>query len=349
MADESVGKVGTSSPETPALTRREAMLQLLRVGGVAAGATGAAFWLSERSARPAAVRAEQARRDHRVAMETQFPKLTVVQYPTGTGAEANSGEPRALVQKALENLGGMARFVARHDVVVIKPNIAWDRTPEQAANTNPELVAEVVKQCWSAGAKRVIVTDVSCNEPRRCFMRSGIQAAARAEGAEVILPNTEMFRDVDLGGVVLKTWPVFAPFLEADKIINLPIAKHHELTGATLGMKNWYGILGGQRNRLHQQIHQSLVDLASFMLPTLTIMDCYRILLRNGPTGGNLEDVAIKKTVVAGTDPVALDAWVAKAYWNLDPEHLPYLQMAANRGLGTVEFDTLPVKMSQLG
>jgi uncharacterized protein (DUF362 family) len=234
-------------------------------------------------------------------------------------------------------------------VVVIKPNIAWDRTPEQAANTNPEIVAEVVRQCWQAGAKRVIVTDVSCNEPRRCFMRSGIQAAARAEGAEVILPDPELFREVDMGGVALKSWPVFTPFLEADKIINLPIAKHHGLVGATLGMKNWYGILGGQRNRLHQQIHQSLVDLASFMLPTFTLMDCYRILLRNGPTGGNLEDVLLKKTVVAGTDPVALDTWVAKAYWNLDPEHLPYLQMAANRGLGTVNFETLPVKVSQIG
>ena len=334
MVEETARTPGTP----PALTRREAMLQLLRVGGIAAGAAGAAFWLSERSARPVAMRAEQARRDHRVSADPQLPKLSVVQ----------GGEPRALVEKALEDLGGMRRFVARNDVVVIKPNIAWDRTPEQAANTNPELVAEVVKQCWAAGAKRVVVTDVSCNEPRRCFMRSGIQAAARAEGAEVILPNAEMFREVDLGGVVLKSWPVFTPFLEADKIINLPIAKHHELTGCTLGMKNWYGILGGQRNRLHQQIHQSLVDLASFMLPTLTIMDCYRILLRNGPTGGNLEDVALKKTVVAGTDPVALDAWVAKAYWNLDPEHLPYLGMAANRGLGTVAFETLEIKTSQI-
>ena len=114
------------------------------------------------------------------------------------------GEPRELVQRALADLGGIGRFVRRQDVVVIKPNIAWDRTPEQAANTNPELVAEVVRQCWSAGAKRVIVTDVSCNEPRRCFQRSGIPAAARAEGAEVILPDPDMFREVELGGVVLK-------------------------------------------------------------------------------------------------------------------------------------------------
>lgn len=347
---ETMPKQTTDAGSSPGLTRREAMLELLRVGIVAAGAAGAGIWFSGRSSKPIPARAEQARRDHRTATDQRWPSLTVVQQPVDVaGAHAVAGEPRALVRQALANLGGMQRFIGRQDVVVVKPNIAWDRTPEQAANTNPELVAEVVRQCWSAGAKRVIVTDVSCNEARRCFHRSGIEAAARAEGAEVVLPDPERFREVELGGAVLKSWPVFIPFLEADKILNLPIAKHHELTGATLGMKNWYGILGGQRNRLHQQIHESLADLASFMLPTLTIMDCYRVLLRNGPTGGNLEDVALKKTVVAGTDPVALDAYVAKAYWNLDPSHLPYLQMAASRGLGTIDFDKLDVKVSRIG
>ena len=325
-----------SRPEN--LTRREAMIQLLRAGGIAAVAAGGAYWLSTRNGHPTAAESALGRRDHRIPSDSALPHMAVVQ----------NGEPRELVQRALADLGGMGRFVQRGEVVAIKPNIAWDRTPEQAANTNPDLVAEVVRQCWQAGAKRVIVTDVSCNEPRRCFQRSGIQAAARAAGAEVVLPDPELFREVELGGVVLKSWPVFSPFLEADKILNLPIAKHHNLTGCTLGMKNWYGILGGQRNRLHQQIHQSLADLAAFMLPTLTIMDCYRVLLRNGPTGGNLEDVALRKTVVAGTDPVALDAYVAKAFWNLEPEHLPYLTMAENRGLGTTEYDKLRVKYRQL-
>jgi hypothetical protein len=202
------------------MTRREALLQLLRVGGITAGAVGAGVWLAERSARPIPAQAELAKRDHRVTVDEQWPALTVAQIlreeDAGSGdTKAKDGEPRTLVQKALENLGGMRRFVGRQDVVVIKPNIAWDRTPEQAANTNPELVAEVVRQCWSAGAKRVIVTDVSCNEARRCFHRSGIEAAARAEGAEVVLPDPEKFRDVEIGGVVLKTWPVFTPFLEA--------------------------------------------------------------------------------------------------------------------------------------
>jgi uncharacterized protein (DUF362 family) len=156
------------------------------------------------------------------------------------------------------------------------------------------------------------------------------------------------FRQVDLGGAVLQGWQVFEPFLEADKVINLPIAKHHALTGATLSFKNWFGILGGQRNRLHQQIHPSLVDLAAFMMPTLTLLDCYRVLLRNGPTGGNLEDVVIKKTLVAGTDPVAMDAYVAKAYWNLESDALPYLKLAEQRGLGTVDFTQVRTKFSKV-
>lgn len=339
MAEKSDQKPKLAANQPAGLTRREAMLQLLRVGGVAAGATAAGVWLSEHSFRPVPAHAEQARRDHRVANEEQYPRITVVQ----------GGEPKELVQTALENLGGMKRFVSKNDSVVVKPNIAWDRTPEQAACTNPDVVAEVVRQCWQAGAKRVIVTDCSCNEPRRCYHRSGIQAAALAAGAEVILPDTEKFREVEMGGVVLKNWPVFGPFLDADKVINLPIAKHHSLVGCTLGMKNWYGILGGERNRLHQQIHQSLADLASFMLPTVTLLDAYRILVRNGPTGGNLEDVELKKTMVAGTDPVAIDAYAAKAWWNLDPAQLPYLEMTQARGLGTVDYDKLPVKFSKLG
>ena len=321
------------------MTRREAMLQLLRLTGAGAGTAAAAVWLSGRSAPPLSTVAANVHRDHTVASDAALPEMVVVQ----------GDDPRALVRRAFADLGGVGRFIAQHDVVVLKPNIAWDRTPEQAANTNPDVVAETVKQCWAAGAKRVIVTDVSCNEAERCFHRSGIAAAARGEGAEVILPDPARFREVNLGGEILQSWKVFEPFLIADKVINLPIAKHHDLTGATLGFKNWYGILGGERNRLHQQIHQSLVDLAAFMLPTLTLIDCYRVLLRNGPTGGNVEDVAVHKTLVAGTDPVALDAYVAKAYWNLDADALPYLKLAEKRGLGRSDFEHVRTRFSQVG
>ncbi len=327
-----------SLADSATLSRREALVRLLRLGGVVAGTAGLAFWLSERSRRPEPALAMNLQRSHTVAADPTLPEMAVVQ-----------GEnPEQLARQAIEELGGSRRFVSRADIVVVKPNIGWDRTPEQAANTNPLIVAEIVRQCWNAGAKKVIVTDVSCNEPRRCFQRSGIAEAAHREGAEVILPDLARFKDVDLQGEVLREWPVFDPFLNADKIINVPIAKHHSLTGTTLGMKNWYGILGGPRHQLHQKINESLVDLADFMRPTLTVIDCYRVLVRNGPTGGNLEDVAFKKTLVAGTDPVALDAYVAKAYWNLETSALPYLQMAAQRGLGTYEFAKIRTRVKIL-
>jgi uncharacterized protein (DUF362 family) len=327
----------TLNPDS-GLTRREAMLQMLKLGGAGASVAALGVWLAERSEKPVPPALGKPMRNHAIAADARWPVMVVVK----------GGEPAALVQRAIEDLGGMSRFVSRGETVLLKPNIAWDRTPEQAANTNPEVVAETVKLCWQAGAKHVIVTDVSCNEARRCFQRSGIAEAAKREGAEVILPEPSRFREVNLGGDVLQNWLIFEPFLNADKIINLPIAKHHGLTGATLGMKNWYGILGGERNRLHQQIHQSLADLAAYMRPTLTMMDAYRVLLRNGPTGGNLEDVSLKKTIIAGTDPVALDAYVAKAYWDLDSEKLPYLKMASDKGLGTVEFEKVHTVFSTI-
>lgn len=320
------------------LSRRDALVKLLRVAGAGAGAAGLGLWLSKHSWRPEPALAMAAKHGHTIAADPTLPEMAVI---TGD-------DPAQLTRQALEELGGIRRFIARGDIVLVKPNIGWDRTPEQAANTNPDVVAEVIRQCSNAGAKRVIVTDVSCNDPRRCFQRSGIAEAARLAGAEVVLPDPAMFKDVDLQGEILRAWPVLDLFLNADKIINVPIAKHHSLTGTTLGMKNWYGMLGGPRHLLHQRIHESLVDLADFVRPTLTIVDCYRILARNGPTGGNLQDVMLKKTLVAGTDPVALDAYVAKAYWNLEVSSLPYLKMAANRGLGTYEFEKVRTQIKTL-
>lgn len=307
------------------------LIQLLRAGGAGAAAAGLGLWLDRRSRRPEAPAPVAVRPRAPIAADPHLPEMVV----------ARGDDPRLMVRRAIQELGGIRRFISPGDVVVVKPNIGWDRTPEQAANTNPDLVAEVVRLCREAGARKVIVTDVSTNEPRRAFLRSGIEEAARKEGAEIVLPGERRFREADLGGEVLGTWPVLEPFLEADKIVNLPIAKQHSLTGVTLGLKNWYGILGGERQRLHQRIHESLADLAAFMRPALTVIDAYRVLVRNGPAGGSLADVETRKTLVAGTDPVALDAWVAKAFWDLDAERLPYLKLAAGRGLGTVRFETL--------
>jgi len=322
--------------ESGLVRRREALVDLLRLSGASVATAALALWLNSRSHRPQASQPVDLVRDLRVPTNPAYPALAVAQAAQGD-------DPAALVRRAVDAVGGMRRFVSRGDVVLVKPNMAWDRTPAQAANTNPAVVAEAVRLALEAGARRVIVTDVSINEPRRVFDRSGIAAAARAAGATIILPDERHFRDVHLHGEVLGAWPVFQPFLEADKIVNLPAAKQHSLTGVSLGIKSWYGILGGERRRLHQRIHESLADLAAFMRPTLTILDAWRVLQRNGPSGGNLADVELRRTVLAGTDPVAVDAWAAQAFFGLDESTLRYLALAAARGLGTPRFETLRI------
>lgn len=253
-------------------------------------------------------------------------------------------DPGEMARVALAEFGGMGTFVAKGDVVIVKPNIGWDRLPEQAANTNPELVAALVRACIAAGAAKVLVTDISCNAPERCFQRSGIALAAREAGAEVEYPSASRYVDVEMGGTVLGRQKVYRPFMEATKLINVPIAKHHGLCGTTLAMKNLYGILGGNRSRLHQDIHESLADLGNFLRPTLTILDAFRVLERNGPQGGNLSDVRMEKTLVASTDPVALDAYAAETWFGLTPDKLPYLALSEAYGLGTPAHRNIPFK-----
>jgi uncharacterized protein (DUF362 family) len=183
----------------------------------------------------------------------------------------------------------------------------------------------------------VTVSDVSCNDPRRSFLRSGVREAAETAGANVILPAEEDYGEIDLGGGVLRNWEVLRHFVEADRFINMPVVKHHNLTLCTIGMKNLYGILGGRRNRLHQEIEQSIVDLAAFVRPTLTVVDATRVLFRSGPQGGSVDDVTIENTVICSTDQVAADARGVE-FLGLVPDQVGHIVLADRSGVGTLDY-----------
>lgn len=309
---------------TQKCTRREFINKTTLSCAGAAVAAGWAYWAY--SDNPVYHRPEKiyTLKDFRAQKKTPFSGIVEVK-----GKDADR-----MVQAALDRLGGIENFIQPGDKVVIKPNVAWDRTPEQAANTNPNVVKAVVRQCLEARASRVLVTDVSCNDPYRSFSRSGIEKAVLESNGQIAFPEENMFLSTDLKGEVLRIWPVFKAFIEADKIVNIPVVKHHSLSGATLSMKNWYGILGGRRNRLHQDIHTSIVDLAQAVKPTITIVDATRVLMRNGPTGGNLSDVKSTNTILAGLDEVTLDTYATK-FLDLKPDQIPYLAMAEERGIGS--------------
>jgi len=255
--------------------------------------------------------------------------------------------PALITIEAISSLGGVKRFVSRGDVVMVKPNIGWDRTPKLAACTNPEVIKTLVELCLDAGAKEVKVMDNPCNPAKRTYIRSGIAAVAKEAGARVLFPNPHRLKKMALKGEWLKEWEVYTDFVEADKIINVPIAKTHSLSRLTMGMKNWLGALGGNRNQLHQRIDQAMIDLASFFKPCLTVLDGYRILIRNGPQGGRLSDVKLFKTVVAGVDYVAVDA-AGATFFNINPQELPYLKIAHQRGFGEINLEKLIIERRML-
>jgi uncharacterized protein (DUF362 family) len=270
------------------------------------------------------------------------PSMAIARWKSpGSTPEAIAAEAARLTRAAVDALGGMGRFVSRGHVVWVKPNIGWDRRPEQAACSNPGVVAAVVRMCLEAGAKKVTVGDNPCVSPEKSYARSGIRQAARAAGAVCEPLDERRFRRMALrGAAVLKEWEIYTGVVEADRVINITIPKQHSLCQATLGMKNLMGVAGGARNRFHQDIGRTVADLAGFLRPQLVVVDAVRILAANGPTGGNPADVRRKDTVAAGVDQVAMDAFAATLL-GIALAGVPYIAEAQARGLGTMNFQSL--------
>ncbi|MDD5761806.1 MAG: DUF362 domain-containing protein [bacterium] len=279
-----------------------------------------------------------------LAASALFPSVLRAAGGKGTDVSVAAGTtPAERARKAVALLGGMKAFVSRGDVVVLKPNIGWDRTPEQAANTDPGFVVAVAEMCLAAGAKSVRVFDRTCNDARRCYVSSGIKDAVerfarknRVEDAVRIyhVEDRKFVRTAIPNALSIKEWDLYRDALEADRIINVPIAKHHSLAGITLGLKNMMGVMGGNRGQIHYRLSECLVDIHRRLPVSLTVIDAGKVLMRNGPSGGNLADVKSFGKAFASRDVVAADIVAAERIFQRSPRDVPHLAMAMESGLG---------------
>jgi uncharacterized protein (DUF362 family) len=257
----------------------------------------------------------------------------------------------AMTRRAVESVGGMDKLVKKGDTVVIKPNMAWVRGPRFATNTNPWVVAALVEACLEAGAGKVRVMDNTISKnPAPSYRTSGVAEAARDAGADV--PFVDRAQAVTLeipDAEVLPRWPFCREFIDAaicDVLINVPILKDHGTSRLSIGLKNGFGMVAGERGKLHPQIHWKIPDLHRVLRVDLTVMDCYRVLRKHGPTGGSLDDVDTSlegaRRIVASRDPVAVDSYGAHMF-GYEPDQIGFVRNAHEAELGTAEWDALPV------
>ncbi|MBF0331843.1 MAG: DUF362 domain-containing protein [Candidatus Omnitrophica bacterium] len=271
----------------------------------------------------------------------RLKKATPTEYDL---AVAGGKDPYKNTVAVVDALGGMARFVKKGSVVVVKPNMGWDRTPEQAANTDPAVVSAIVEMCYKAGAKRVNVFDVTCNDARRCYENSGIQAAAKDKGAQVYFADSwNVVKAKFPYDSPMQGWTLLRDAVVCDTFINVPVLKHHGLTGLTLSMKNLMGVCTGIRGLIHVDIGRKLVDLTDFINPELTVIDATRMLVRNGPSGGNISDVIALDKVMASADPVLADTFACQMVKH-DPMSVSYLKEASRRNFGQSDVTKARIK-----
>jgi uncharacterized protein (DUF362 family) len=260
-----------------------------------------------------------------------------------------SGEPTAATRKAIEIMGGIARFIKKGQRVVIKPNMSFARTPDFAATTHPQVVSAVARACIEAGAKEVLVLDHTLQRAELCLERSGIRDACRnIPGVHVLaLQDRKFFREIRIPqGKVLERVEVVTDILDNAVLINVPVAKSHSTTGVSLGLKGLMGLIW-DRDSFHSQfnINQGIADLATVIKPQLTILDATRAMVSGGPGGPG--DVKKPNLIIAGVDPVAVDSygvgivpWYGKNFKGRQVEHL---LAAYQRGLGKIDVEKLRI------
>ena len=260
------------------------------------------------------------------------------------------GEPAEMYAKAIAAMGGISRFIKKGDKVVVKPNMGWDKKPEFAANTNPDLLTVIIKDCFAAGASEVTVFDNTCDEWQACYKNSGLEAAAKAAGAKVAFAHDEKYyKLVQLPkGEKLKEAKIHEAIINCDKWINVPVLKTHGGAKLTISMKNYMGIVWDRNYWHNTDLQQCIADCATYeKKPVLNIVDAYRIMTQNGPKGRSIADTQTAKALFMSTDIVAVDTAALRFFGQFKAiklEEVSHIGIAERMNVGTTDLDKLKVE-----
>ena len=326
-------------PNSNGFNRRQFLNRLTKAGISITAACAAGFWFYD-SKGPSLSKNDQS--------NLILPDFSI--HALGQKMSIVRGEDRvATLRLALKSLGGIETFIIKGDRVLLKVNAAFASPAMLSATTHPAIITEMTQLCFRAGAVSVVVTDNPINDPASCFTLTGIADAARKAGARVLLPRDDQFSPMTVKGAkLIRNWPVlYKPFMDITKVIGMAPLKDHHRSGASMTMKNWYGLLGGRRNIFHQDIHNIIMELAMMVKPSLVILDATMAMMTNGPTGGSMSDLKNTKTMIASTDQVAADAFGASLLGR-SLDQLPFIEKAEAAGIGTADYLKLNPVMASI-
>jgi uncharacterized protein (DUF362 family) len=326
-------------PNNNGLNRRQFLNRLTKTGISITAACAAGFWFHD-SDGPSLSKKDPS---NLILPDFSIPAL-------GQKMSIVRGKDRvATLRMALKSLGGIETFIKKGDRVLLKVNAAFASPAMLSATTHPAIITEMTQLCFRAGASSVVVTDNPINDPVSCFTLTGIAQAARSAGARVVLPREDLFKPMTVKDAkLIRNWPVlYKPFTDITKVIGMAPLKDHHRSGASMIMKNWYGLLGGRRNIFHQDIHSIIVELAMMVKPSLVILDATTSMMTNGPTGGSISDLKNTNTMIVSTDQVAADACGASIL-SRSLDELPFIKKAEAAGIGTADYHKLNPSMASI-
>jgi uncharacterized protein (DUF362 family) len=321
----------TNPQDAQPISRRDFLARAAKASAAIAATGVVGYWLYDRTGPKA-----QTVTDLVSLADFSLPRV-------GSKMSIITGPERVkTINRAFAALGGIEQFIKQGDRVLLKVNAAFASPPALGATAHPQLVAEVIRLCYLAGAAAVAVSDNPINDPQSCFRLTGIAEVVQAAGARLVLPQENYFKPTTVrDGMLIRNWPLlYEPFRGVNKLIGIAPVKDHHRSGASMSIKNWYGLMGGRRNIFHQDIHNIIKELAMLVSPTLVILDGTTTMMSNGPTGGSLDDLKQTNTMIVSTDQVAADAFGATLLGKT-AANLPFIAKAAAAGRGTADYESL--------
>ena len=251
-----------------------------------------------------------------------------------------------MIEAGIAKMGGWDKFFKSGSKVALKPNVAWKSTPEQGANTHPDIIRAVVLAAEARKVKQVMIPENTCHPEKETFPQSGVLDALKGTNAKLYRPNAKKGDYVAVEvpkGKICKSAKVTRDLIEADCLINMPVAKHHGGATLTISMKNWMGAVDNNTRRAWHRdgLHQCIADFSTYLKPTLVIVDATRILLNHGPQGPG--DLAHPHEIIFATDPVAADAY-ATTLFKKTPDDVPHIKLAAELGVGCADLKKIQIE-----